>query len=152
MTEVDIARAAALTRYLHEHIPLSVAMALRVEPSAPGRLRLSAPHAPNRNPHDTVFGGSLATLAIAAGWTLLFDAMRRESIAAALVIQHFECDYLAPAAAEFAAEAVLPEDWPGFLEQLRKRGRARLNLPVRLSCAGQDVLTAHARYVAIQES
>ncbi|MBM7060577.1 YiiD C-terminal domain-containing protein [Pseudomonas sp. UL073] len=150
-TATDIARAEALTRYLHDNIPLTTAMAIRVVPSVLGELRLSAPHAPNRNPHNTVFGGSLATLAIAAGWTLLFDALQREGLDAALVIQHFDCNYRAPAAAEFYADTRLPEDWPAFLEQLRNRGRARLNLPVQLSCAEQPVLTAHARYVAILE-
>ena len=65
----DLQRAEALTRYLHENIPLSQFMQIRVLPSAPGSLWLSAPQAPNRNPHTTEFGGSLATLSIAAGWT-----------------------------------------------------------------------------------
>ncbi|UVE18893.1 thioesterase domain-containing protein [Pseudomonas sp. LS44] len=147
----DITRAETLTRYLHENIPLTQFMAIRALPSVPGQLRLSAPHAPNRNPHNTVFGGSLATLAIATGWTLLFDALQREGLKAALVIQHFACDYRAPAAAEFVAAARLPEDWPAFLDTLRNRGRARLNLPIQLSCTDQPVLTAHARYVAILE-
>ncbi|MBO3276414.1 YiiD C-terminal domain-containing protein [Pseudomonas schmalbachii] len=150
-TSDDIARAEALTRYLHEHIPLTVAMDIRAQPSPPGHLRLSAPHAPNRNPHNTVFGGSLATLAIAAGWTLLFDALRREELHAALVIQHYECDYRAPAAAEFVAEAVLPAEWPAFVEQLRTRKRARLKLPVSLTCEGREVLTASAMYAARME-
>ncbi|CAD5107368.1 YiiD C-terminal domain-containing protein [Zestomonas carbonaria] len=144
----DIAHADALTRYLHDNIPLTVAMGIRVQPAAPGHLRLSAPHAPNRNPHGTVFGGSQATLAIAAGWTLLFDALRREGIDAALVIQHYQCDFRAPAAAEFVAEAVLPDDWPAFVERLRARRRARLELSVCLSCEGREVLTAEAVYVA----
>lgn len=152
MSQPDLARASALTQYLHENIPLTAAMAIRVEPTEPGRLRLSAPQAPNRNPHNTVFGGSLATLAIAAGWTLLFEALQGEGLDAALVIQHFACDYRAPAAAEFSAEAVLPEDWPQFVEQLRSRRRARLNLAIQLSCAGQQVLSAQARYVAMLEA
>lgn len=144
----DSERADALTRFLHANIPLTQAMAIAVLPDAPGRLRLVAPHLPNRNPHGTVFGGSLATLAIATGWTLLFDALREEGLDAGLVIQHFECDYLAPAAAEFIGEASLPEDWPAFVAQLRGRGRARLELAVDLSCDGRTVLTAKARYVA----
>ena len=152
MSQPDLARATALTQYLHDNIPLTAAMAIRVEPTVPGRLRLSAPQAPNRNPHNTVFGGSLATLAIAAGWTLLFEALQHEGVDAALVIQHFACDYRAPAAAEFSAEAALPEDWPVFVEQLLSRKRARLSLAIQLSCAGQQVLTAHARYVAMLEA
>ncbi|WP_027896389.1 YiiD C-terminal domain-containing protein [Zestomonas thermotolerans] len=148
MTDSSLDRAEALTRYLHDNIPLTRAMALRVLPTEPGRLRLAAPHEPNRNPHGTVFGGSLATLAIAAGWTLLFDALRAEGLAFGLVIQHYQCDYRAPAAAEFVAEAELPADWPAFLERLRARGRARLTLPLRLYCEGREVLGAEAVYVA----
>ncbi|MCY1299447.1 putative thioesterase domain protein [compost metagenome] len=147
----DTEHAEALTRFLHANIPLTQAMAIRVLPGAPGRLRLAAPHAPNRNPHGTVFGGSLATLGIAAGWTLIFDALRREGLEVGLVIQRYECDYLAPAAAEFVAEACLPEDWPGFVARLRQGRRARLRLPVRLTCEDREVLTANASYVAIPE-
>lgn len=140
--------ADALTRFLHEQIPLTAAMALRVLQADAQVLRVAAPLAPNRNPHGTVFGGSLATLAIVTGWTLLYRALAAEQLAASLVIQHYDCDYLLPADREFVAEARLPDDWPQFVETLRTRRRARCDVAVQLSCDDRVVLTAKARYAA----
>lgn len=141
-------RAAQLNHYLHTEIPLAAAMALQVTQADGHQLQLAAPLAPNRNPHGTVFGGSLATLAIACGWTLLFDALQRENLAAALVIQQFRADYLAPATGRFTASAQLPEHWPEFIARLRSRGRARLALDIVLACDDREVLRAHASYAA----
>lgn len=140
--------AAALNRYLHEQIPLAAAMQLQVTHADGQRIRVVAPLAANRNPHGTVFGGSLATLAIVSGWTLLYDALQRADLQAALVIQHFDADYRAPATAAFSAEAVLPEQWPEFLQTLQTRGRARLDLQIGLSCDDRPVLNARAVYAA----
>ncbi|WP_028081159.1 YiiD C-terminal domain-containing protein [Solimonas soli] len=142
------ATPADLTAFLHEQIPLTAAMSLRVTHADEAALAIDAPLTPNRNPHGTVFGGSLATLAIVAGWTLLYRALGRSGLAAALVIQHVECDYLAPADRAFRAAARLPEAWPHFLETLRAKGRARCEVAVQLFCDGRLVLTAKARYAA----
>lgn len=139
----------SLTAFLHEQIPLTAAMQLQVQACGEGRLRLSAPLPPNRNPHGTVFGGSLATLGIVAGWTLLHVELAQCGLQPSLVIQHYDCDYLAPAAANFTAEAQLPEDWPRFVEALQAGRRARLDVAVRLTCEDRAVLAARARYAAL---
>ena len=59
---------AALETYLHDHIPLSRAMAVRVVTSAPGHVELAAPLEPNINVHGTAFGGSVSTLGVLAAW------------------------------------------------------------------------------------
>jgi hypothetical protein len=48
----------ALEQYLHEHIPLSAAMGVKVVQADPQCVVLTAPLAPNINHRDTVFGGS----------------------------------------------------------------------------------------------
>ena len=143
-----LSSAAALDAFLHEQIPLTAAMSLRVLHADGERLRIAAPLQPNRNPHGTVFGGSLATLGIVAGWTLLHRLLQAHAPDAALVIQHYDCDYLAPADREFVAEAHLPDDWPRFIAALREKGRARCEVQVQLSCDERVVLTAKARYAA----
>lgn len=137
-----------LTRYLHEHIPMAAAMQLRVLVADGVQLHMAAPLAPNRNPHGTVFGGSLAALAIATGWTLLFDALAREAVDAALVVQQVDSRFLAPATGRVTAIARLPEDWLQFLQTLRTRRRARLQLAIALSCDDLPVFSATATYAA----
>lgn len=141
--------AAELTQYLHGQIPLAAAMQLQVTACDGERIRVQAPLAANRNPHGTVFGGSLATLGIVAGWTLLYEALQRAGMAASLVIQHFDADYRAPATAAFSAETCLPADWPVFIANLRRRGRAKLTLDIVLSCDDRTVLNASAVYAAL---
>lgn len=140
---------AALTAYLHEQIPLTAAMQLAIEHCGGGALRIAAPLAANRNPHGTVFGGSLATLGIVAGWTLLYVELEALGLHPNLVIQHYDCDYLAPGTQTFRADARLPEDWPRFIEQLRGGRRSRLDVAVQLECEGREILKARARYAAL---
>lgn len=56
----------ALRTYLHDHIPLSRAMAVEVVEASANHVLLEAPLAPNINMHGTMFGGSSATLALLA--------------------------------------------------------------------------------------
>ena len=51
---------AALESYLHEHIPITRAMQVRVVEIGPEHARLTAPLAPNINHRETVFGGGLS--------------------------------------------------------------------------------------------
>jgi thioesterase domain-containing protein len=62
---------ATLQAYLHEHIPLTRALAVEVVEVGLQRVQLAAPLAPNRNHRQTAFGGSVASLAMLAGWSWL---------------------------------------------------------------------------------
>ena len=139
-----------LTAYLHEHIPLVAAMQLRVLRNDEQGLVIEAPLEPNRNHRGTGFGGSLVTLGIAAGWSLLQQALRREGLQARVVVQRSECDYLEPVTAAFsAAAAVQPEEWAKFADSLRQRGRARIVVHSTLHCAGREVVRHSGTFVAI---
>jgi len=58
-----------LQDYLHEHIPISSAMGVRVVACDESGVRLTAPLYPNINHRATVFGGSASAVAILAAWT-----------------------------------------------------------------------------------
>src|SRR4051812_23280531 len=89
--------------YLHEHIPLSAAMGVRVLACDASGATLSAPLAPNINHRATVFGGSASAVAILAAWTWLHFALRAAGHPSRLVIQSNTVDYLVPIAGEFTA-------------------------------------------------
>jgi len=59
-------------RFLHEQIPLTRAMGVRVRSWDGEKLWLSAPLEPNHNHLGTAFGGSLSALATLAGYSLLW--------------------------------------------------------------------------------
>ena len=116
-----------LQSYLHNHIPLSAAMQVRVDAVCDDHVLLSAPLAPNINHRDTVFGGSASALAILSAWSLLHVRLRQRGVAARLVIQSNRMDYLKPVAGAFSARSSLADagQWPGFLRLLERRGKAR---------------------------
>jgi thioesterase domain-containing protein len=99
--------AVELEQYLHEHIPLSRAMAVGVASIDEGTVILRAPLAPNINHQESVFGGSASALAILAGWSLLHVRLRAAGVASRLVIQRNTVDYEQPLTGAFTARAWL---------------------------------------------
>ena len=87
---------AELEQYLHRQIPLSRAMAVTVESVSPRSVVLQAPLQPNINHHDTVFGGSAASVALLAGWSLLHLRLRAQGCANRLVIQRHSMEHERP--------------------------------------------------------
>ena len=63
--------ADGLSRYLHDHIPLSAAMAADITALSAENVAVTAPLAPNINHRDTAFGGSVSAAAILAAWALV---------------------------------------------------------------------------------
>lgn len=119
-----------LEQYLHQHIPLSKAMAVSVLNADPHSVLLSAPLQPNINHRDTVFGGSASALAILAAWALVHLRLRAENIEARLVIQRNSMHYERPIAGAFMARASEQdiEDWPRFLRLLSRKGMGRVTV------------------------
>jgi thioesterase domain-containing protein len=140
-----------LERYLHTHIPLSRAMAMSVKAVDDEGVRLSAPYAPNVNHRGTVFGGSIAALAILSAWTLVHVRLRAAGLPCTIVIQRNALEYLRPIEGEFEAFCPAPpeEDWARFLETLERRSRARIILRARLHSGTETVGTFQGAFVAI---
>ena len=142
-------RAEQLTDFLRRSIPLTHALDVRVSEAGDGHVRLVAPLAPNLNHHGTAFGGSLATLGILAGWTVLHMSLEDAGVAASLVVRHVELDYLAPVDGDLIAESTLPHDlWPHFVQTLQRGRRARIDVESRL-LGNAEAVRVKASYVAL---
>lgn len=117
-----------LEQYLHEHIPLSKAMAVMVVTAGPDEVVLSVPLAPNINHRETVFGGSASALATLAAWSLLHVRLRSEGFSSRLVIQRNTMEYDLSIDGSFTARASMEEvtQWSRFVRMLSRRGRARV--------------------------
>jgi thioesterase domain-containing protein len=142
---------AELEAYLHDHIPLSKAMASSVLAIAPDAVILQAPLAPNINHRETVFGGSASALAILSSWSLLHVRLRTQGISSRLVIQRNTIDYDRPILAEFTARATLasPEHWGSFINMLDRKGKARISVTSILESQGQIVARFSGAFVAL---
>ena len=99
---------AEIEQYLHEHIPMSKAMAVVVEAIAETGVTLSAPLAPNINHRHTAFGGSISTLAILSAWTAVHVGLLREQVPCRIVIQRNSVEYLGPIEGDFQARWLSP--------------------------------------------
>jgi thioesterase domain-containing protein len=140
-----------LTAYLHQQIPLTAAMQISVSQCENSAITLAAPLAPNRNHTDTAFGGSISTLGIAAGWSLLHVAILDRGISAKLLIQNSSTDFLRPADGDLKATAAFatPESMEEFFATLKDRRRARIEIESRILSRGVVVATHKGTYVAI---
>ena len=143
--------AAGLQAYLHEHIPLSKAMAVEAVSVSDAEVVLSAPLEPNINHRETVFGGSASAVAILSAWSLLHTRLQAEGIACQLVIQRNLMDYDLPIAGAFQARAALadPQDWPRFLLILSRKRRARIAVSAILEFQGRQAGRFSGEFVAL---
>jgi len=139
--------------YLHRHIPLSASIGVRVVELEPERVVLEAPLSPNLNHRETAFGGSVAAVAILAGWTLVHARMRAEGLPAHTVIQESSVRYERPIHGVFRAvcERVDDEQWSRMVRALTRRGKGRIKTSVRLMAGGEPVGTFHGTYVALTD-
>jgi len=143
-----------LERYLHQQIPLSVAMGVRVRTATPERVQLAAPLAPNINHNETVFGGSAAALATLCAWALLHVRLTRAAIQARLVIQRSSMEYEQPISGDFDAVCLFTDEpsWDRFRHTLVRRGRARLTLASHLLYDARQVATFSGDFVGLLDT
>ncbi|MFT3906510.1 MAG: YiiD C-terminal domain-containing protein [Steroidobacteraceae bacterium] len=148
-TDRDI--AAALQRYLHEHIPLSAAMQVSVLAVDVQGVTLGAPLAPNINHRATVFGGSASALAILSAWALLHQRLAGLDADRRLVIQRNTMNYERPILGAFTARSFLPqpESWPLFMRMLERKARARIAVHALLESDGQRAGLLEGDFVAL---
>lgn len=142
---------ADVEQYLHQHIPLSRAMAVAVVSVDESGVVLSAPLAPNINHRETVFGGSASAVAILAAWSLLHSRLHGEGIASRLVIQRNTMEYEQPIMGTFTARSSLehPDQWQQFIRMLARKGKARVAVTSVLEYAGQVVGRFHGEFAAL---
>ena len=144
-------KPAALRSYLHDHIPLSRAMGVEVVEASAGMVTLEAPLAPNLNMHGTMFGGSAATLALLAAWSVVHLRLEAEGLANQLVIHRTEMDYLLPIGGTARAVSRVDADWDAFQRTFGRRGRARLTVTAELWFDGQVAARLLGEFVAISQ-
>jgi thioesterase domain-containing protein len=139
----------AFTEFLHENIPLTGLAGIYVAQTEPRRIEIRAPMALNRNHHGTVFGGSLAMIAIVTGWSVLHRALIEEGLNVKLVIGKSESDFVAPGIGEVVAVSELTDpEWRPFADAVRDRGRGRIMVETRISTNGVLVVAHRGVFAA----
>jgi thioesterase domain-containing protein len=141
---------AATERFLHDRIPLTRAMGVKVETHDASGLVLTAPLDANHNHLGTAFGGSLAALATLAGYALLWLELGDRD--AHLVIRRSELDYRHPVTGPLRAICRKPPEaeLAAFRATFAKAGKARIRLAVTVEEAGRVCMAFAGTFVAIR--
>ncbi len=150
MPESTQSLRALLQRTLHEEIPLSRVIGIRVAEVTPDSVTLAAPLDANINHKCTVFGGSLYSVAVLTGWGLIYTRLQALALDAHIVIHDSSIKYNRPVSADFTACCRIDTDkaFARFLEAYRRRGRARITLKVTIPDArGEPAVVFLGRYV-----
>ena len=141
-------RCRAAERFFHEQIPLTRALAIEVESCGDDGFILRAPLSANHNHLGTAFGGSLAAIALLAGYGLLW--LELDDRSAHLVVSETQIKYQRPvrgtirAVCRRPAEAELAE----FKANLANKGKSRLRLEVLIEENGEAAVIFLGTYVA----
>lgn len=136
---------------LHREIPLSQAMGVKVSDLSSSRVEISAPLAPNINHKRTAFGGSLHSVAVLAGWSLMTATLQETGADVGyLVIQDSHMEYLKPVPSDFTATAAWPDEEmrKKFLNALGRKGVARAEVTAEIFCEGTLRARLRAQFVA----
>jgi len=133
---------------MHEQIPLSKAMHVKIEKMSDNSVTLSAPLAPNINHKKTAFGGSVHSAAVLSCWALVTEAVRDLEIDY-VVIQDSEIDYMAPVDTDFTATS----EWSNserqkFIDTLTRKGLARAKLTAEVRTAKGICAKLSGRFAA----
>lgn len=141
-------RLRRLQDLVHEHIPMARAMQARVVALDGRGLHLEAPLEANANHHGTFFGGSAAALGILAGWGMAHLTALEAGLDADVVIQRTAVRYLSPAPGAMCAiaRALASDAVERAVAGYRRRGLARLRIPVSLECSGTEVARLECAY------
>lgn len=144
---------ALLEAYLHQHIPISDAMGVKVILASLQQAILSAPFAQNINHKKTVFGGSLHAVATLACWSLLhlnLEELYGETIQ--IVIASSEITYVTPVISDFKATCSLPDpiEWEHFTKMVQKKGKGRVHLHAQIFQGEQLAVHYSALFAALK--
>ena len=143
---VNIQNVRQLEEALHELVPLSRHLGVKVAEYDGTQLRLAAPLAPNMNHQRSAFGGSLYCLAALTGWGLLHLKLGELGMICNTVIAKAELAYLAPIWGDFQCQASLPEDSDALFARLAETGKARAQLAATIGEPAAPAMQCQALY------
>jgi thioesterase domain-containing protein len=138
---------AELESFLHEKIPLTLAMGVHVVECTDARIVLTAPLERNHNHLGTAFGGSLHTMATLSGYSLLWYLLREPD--AHIVIRESHMQYEKPVAGDIRAvcEAPSAAELGRLRDSLARKGKGRIEL--KSVVEGENAMAAKFRGVFV---
>ncbi len=148
--QTNISNSEEITRYLHEKIPLTRTMGVKVETYNSEKLILSAPLEANHNHLGTAFGGSLAAIATLAGYSLIWlELGDRDSH---VVIKSSSIQYRYPVRGDLHAvcKRLDQNELDAFRTKFARTGKAGIDLSVTIEENDRVCVDFQGLFVAIR--
>jgi thioesterase domain-containing protein len=135
-------------KFVHEQIPITRAMGLRVVANDESGFTVEAPVALNSNHLRTAFGGSINAVATLAAYGFLW--MELNDAAAHVVVAESSIRFLRPVRETIRATCLRPDanSLTTFRDQFSEKRKARMNLRVNVIEAGEIAAEFEGRFVA----
>lgn len=135
-------------KFLHEQIPITRAMGLRVVANDESGFTVEAPVSLNFNHLRTAFGGSINAVATLAGYGFLW--MELNEAAAHVVVAESSIRFLQPVRETIRATCLRPDanSLATFRDQFAEKRKARITLRVQVTEAGKIAAEFEGRFVA----
>lgn len=134
----------------HNTIPLSAYMQLQIEQCNGYQLQCTAPLPPNINLHQTMFAGSIYTLATLTGWGILYLQLQSLGLHGAQVLADAQIRYLKPIRSQPTAVSKLA-GVRGDLKPLAEGKRVKQQIAVQLFADGELCAEFSGLYAVIPE-
>ena len=143
-----IHNAVDLQQLWHETIPLSKAMNINICYFDEQKLLTSCEPSFNKNLHNTMFAGSIYTLATLTGWAWVYFLLQKQTYHADIVLAEGSIRYVAPLEGIAHAQTTL-NLITGDTEPLIAGKNARFNINVEVCCGDKVAALFSGSYVAI---
>jgi len=150
---IDGAYLQQFQQKLHEKIPLTQHMGFRQFNYDRESFSIEADLAPNHNDKGTAFAGSLSATANLCGWSLITLLLENQPQAYDVVIRDSRLEYFLPVTQNYTVTATFAEsvDLDAFVEKLKQRGKARLDVVVSVEENQQLCFRLTGAYVALEK-
>lgn len=143
-----LAKADKLQAIWHQTIPLSKAMNINICHFDQQQLVTNCEPTFNKNLHNTMFAGSIYTLATLTGWGWVYFALQQYQQQADIVLAEGNIRYLAPLAGVAHAQTSIALV-TGSGDALALGKNARFNIEVQVCCGDKTVAVFTGYYVAV---
>lgn len=143
-------QARMLEETLHQEVPLTRHMGVRVEDHDGRELVIKAGLEPNINIHGTAFGGSLYSICAVTCWGLLHLQSEEAGLDVHSVLGQAEVSYHLPVRGEIECRCRLPDDetFGPYLQSLREGNKARIRMTAEVLVDGQVAVRFQGRFTS----
>lgn len=143
--------AQNLEAQLYKNIPILRYHQFKISELTNEKIVITAPIIENKNHFNTAFGGSISTLGIVTGWTLLLYKVQEGKLPLRLVIQRNSIQYKLPIKSDFISQTEINnEHWIEFVQTARTNGKAKLTMKINIFSGGILCAEQECKYAALK--